>query len=58
MADDELEALNALEKEASEFNKVCALGVLLYLPSTKSQHKWLMRNTRIRRLTEYEKLFH
>jgi hypothetical protein len=23
MADDELDALNALEKEASEFNKVC-----------------------------------
>lgn len=32
MASDELDALNALEKEASEFNKVCdAFGYRLFL---------------------------
>jgi hypothetical protein len=31
MADEELDALNALEKEASEFNKVCGAFVSLLL---------------------------
>lgn len=33
MADDDLDALNALEKEASEFNKVCYAPVAMLLPT-------------------------